>query len=147
MASAPEYSRSSREDAPFLPETTSDDTNTPTEPKSLHQNNADSAAAAKKIGFRLKLILFLMILAVDIGFAFLEGPMVRILESIACRQYFAVVDPSKIGANGYIPEDQCKLPEVQSELAAVKGYHMFFDGLLSMFMFPRAYLHPLSGHI
>ncbi|KAJ5751037.1 hypothetical protein N7533_008065 [Penicillium manginii] len=146
MASAPEYSRSSREDAPFLPENTSDDTNTPTESKSLHQNNADSAAAAKKIGFRLKLTLFLMILAVDIGFAFLEGPMVRILESIACRQYFAVVDPSKIGANGYIPEDQCKLPEVQSELAAVKGYHMFFDGLLSAAMaFPYGLLADRRG--
>lgn len=127
--SAPEYSRSSREDAPFLPESP-ETPDIPIESKS--NNHHDHNAAAKKIGFRLKLILFMMILAVDIGFAFLEGPMVRILESIACRQYFAGVDPSKIGVNGNVPEDQCKVAEVQAELAAVKGYHMFFDGILSM---------------
>lgn len=127
MAPAPEFDREEREDAPFL-----SDSSSPGEPKPNPIRADEHNAAAKNIGFRLKVILFMMILAVDIGFAFLEGPMVRILESIACRQYFAGVDPSKIGANGYIPEDQCKLAEVQAELAAVKGYHMFFDGTLSM---------------
>lgn len=145
--SAPEYSRSSREDAPFLPETP-ESPDTPIESKSNinHNHHDHNAAAAKKIGFRLKLILFMMILAVDIGFAFLEGPMVRILESIACRQYFAGVDPSKIGVNGNVPEDQCKVAEVQAELAAVKGYHMFFDGILSAAMaFPYGLLADRRG--
>jgi hypothetical protein len=34
--------------------------------------------SASAISFRLKAILFAMVLAVEIGFAFLEGPMVRI---------------------------------------------------------------------
>jgi hypothetical protein len=71
-----------------------------------------------------------MILAVEIGFAFLEGPMTRIMEAITCRQYFLVADPTKIGADGQVPEAMCKIGEVQAELAAVKGYHMFFDGTL-----------------
>lgn len=89
-------------------------------------------ASTKGIVFRLKVTLFAMILLVEVGFAFLEGPMVRIFEAIACRQYYGVVDPSKIGANGQVPEELCKIPDIQSELAAVKGYHVFFDGLMSM---------------
>ncbi|KAJ5102518.1 hypothetical protein N7532_003047 [Penicillium argentinense] len=138
MAPDHEFDREEREDAPFLSEP-----GTPVDAKPRHdQNNA----SAKKIGFRLKMILFTMILAVEVGLAFLEGPMVRILESIACRQYFAGVDPSKIGANGNVPEGQCKVAEVQAELAAVKGYHMFFDGLLSAAMaFPYGLLADRRG--
>jgi MFS family permease len=120
---SPELDRD-REDAPFL--------NTPSAPnvesKPAHPERNASASA---ITFRLKVILFAMVLAVEIGFSFLDGPMVRILESIACRQYYTDADPTKIGANGQVPEDLCKVGEVQAELAAVKGYHMFFDGLLS----------------
>lgn len=113
-----------REDAPFL-----DTPGVPyVESKPAHPKRNVSASA---ISFRLKLILFAMVLSVEVGFSFLEGPMVRILESIACRQYYTVADPTKIGANGQVPEDLCKMSEVQAELAAVKGYHMFFDGLLS----------------
>jgi hypothetical protein len=35
------------------------------------------------------------------------------------------LDPTKIGADGQVPEAMCKIGEVQAELAAVKGYHMF----------------------
>jgi hypothetical protein len=52
------------------------------------------------------------------------------MEAITCRQYFLVADPTQIGADGQVPEAMCKIGEVQAELAAVKGYHMFFDGTL-----------------
>ncbi|KAJ6008256.1 hypothetical protein N7540_012232 [Penicillium herquei] len=136
MAPDLELNREDREDAPFLtPEPDSHLSATPgpvlyNEPKPIPQGTAENYASVQKISFRLKLILFSMILAVEIGFSFLEGPQVRIFESIACRQYYSVVDPSQIGANGQVPEEMCKGAEVQAELAAVKGYHMFFDGLL-----------------
>ncbi|KAJ5384098.1 Major facilitator superfamily domain general substrate transporter [Penicillium concentricum] len=127
--------REDREDAPFLE---SSDPSTPG-PAHRHVHNKPSIGsrpvkannATSAISFRLKATLFAMVLAVEIGFAFLEGPMVRIMESIACRQYFAGVDPTKIGVDGQVPEAMCKIGEVQAELAAVKGYHMFFDGSLS----------------
>lgn len=120
-----ELDRDDREDAPFL------DTPKPSNVESK-PTHPERNASASTITFRLKVILFVMVLAVEIGFSFLDGPMVRILESIACRQYYTEADPSQIGANGQVPEDLCKIGEVQAELAAVKGYHMFFDGLLSM---------------
>lgn len=137
MASPQEIDREVREDAPFLADPAA------AAPGSAHHRHVSgdakperqterTQASASRISFRLKLILFAMVLAVEIGFSFLEGPMVRIMESIACRQYYTTQDPSKIGANGQVPENLCKVGEVQAELAAVKGYHMFFDGLLSM---------------
>lgn len=137
MASPQELDREDREDAPFLAH--------PSAPENIHHRRVSNdtkpeparpterpAASASAITFRLKVILFAMVLAVEIGFSFLEGPMVRIMEAIACRQYYSVQDPSKIGANGQVPESLCKIGEIQAELAAVKGYHVFFDGLLSM---------------
>ncbi|KAJ5668671.1 hypothetical protein N7462_009741 [Penicillium macrosclerotiorum] len=135
MPAEPEFDREDREDAPFLTES-----GTPGRAHDHHDGKPDRSAethanaSVSKITFRLKIILFAMILAVEVGFAFLEGPMVRIMESIACGQYYSQADPSKIGANGQVPEELCKLAEIQSELAAVKGYHMFFDGLLSALM-------------
>lgn len=127
--------REDREDVPFL------DSPDPSNPGPAHRHvhskpsigshPVKANASASAISFRLKATLFAMVLAVEIGFAFLEGPMVRIMESIACRQYFLGVDPTKIGADGQVPEAMCKIGEVQAELAAVKGYHMFFDGSLS----------------
>ena len=58
--------------------------------------------------------------------------MVRIYESITCRKYYLEQDPSQIGADGQVQEELCKVKDVQTEVAAVKGYMEFFDGLLSM---------------
>lgn len=151
MPAEPDFDRDDREDAPFLPSESnaSGSANThdhdhakPTRPVPA---TAAGPASASKITFRLKLILFAMVLAVEIGFAFLEGPMVRVMESIACRQYYSEADPTKIGANGQVPEELCKLAEIQAELAAVKGYHMFFDGLLSMFLVLEAGFNSNGG--
>lgn len=136
MASPQELDREDREDAPFLANPAPGSTHhrhvsSDTKPEPARPTERTTASASA-ITFRLKVILFAMVLAVEIGFSFLEGPMVRIMEAIACRQYYSVQDPSKIGANGQVPESLCKVGEIQAELAAVKGYHMFFDGLLSM---------------
>lgn len=140
MVSPPETDREDREDAPFLAEAaTPDGAHAHGETKPVRPTERSNASVGT-IGFRLKVILFAMVLAVEIGFSFLDTPMVRILESIACRQYYTAEDPSKIGPNGQVPERLCKVGEVQAELAAVKGYHMFFDGLLSM-----AGMHPLPS--
>ncbi|CEJ62285.1 hypothetical protein PMG11_10787 [Penicillium brasilianum] len=156
MPAEPDLYREDREDAPFL----ASESNASSDGAHAHDNDhngytkptypvpatASATNSASKITFRLKLILFAMVLAVEVGFAFLEGPMVRIMESIACRQYYTEADPTKIGANGQVPEELCKLAEIQAELAAVKGYHMFFDGLLSALMaFPYGLLADRRG--
>ncbi|KAJ5179939.1 hypothetical protein N7492_003149 [Penicillium capsulatum] len=141
MASDPDFNHEVAEDAPFLA-STSNAPGPQNEPKPRRESERDASI----IGFRLKVTLFAMVLAVEIGFAFLEGPMVRIMEAIACRQYYGQTDPTKIGANGQVPEEMCKGAEVQAELAAVKGYHMFFDGLLcALLAFPYGLLADRQG--
>ncbi|PYH82499.1 MFS general substrate transporter [Aspergillus uvarum CBS 121591] len=95
------------------------------------EEDEDVKLLNKKIRFRLMVTLFAMILAVEVGICMSNGPVTRIFESIACREYYAQYDPTQIGANGQVDEDLCKIKEVQQDLAAVKGYMEFFDGTLS----------------
>ncbi|KAL4785385.1 major facilitator superfamily domain-containing protein [Aspergillus varians] len=129
------------EDVPFLP---------PQDPghhdhhhhHTDHHNHSASFKRERKedviingaIRSRLMITLLAMILAVEVGFVMAGGPMTRIYESIVCREYFAQFDPSKIGADGQVPEEMCKGKEVQSEVAAVKGYMEFFEGILSILL-------------
>ncbi|KAL2863440.1 putative MFS transporter [Aspergillus lucknowensis] len=83
---------------------------------------------------RLMITLFTMVLAVEVGFVMAGGPMTRIYESIACREHYAQFDPAKIGSDGQVAEELCKGKEVQSEVAAVKGYMEFFEGVISVFL-------------
>lgn len=110
--------------APFLPTSTDDDA---PEPKAATTPNAPS----RNLRLRLLVTLFTMILTVEMGMAMAIGPITRISEAIACREYYAQHDPAKIGHAGQVSEDLCKVKAVQNELAAVKGYMEFFDGLLS----------------
>lgn len=111
--------------APFLPSSSR-----PSSP-----NTAPRPKNGSPLRFRLLVTLFTMILTVEMGIFMIVGPITRISEAIACREYYAANDPSKIAGNGQVPEDLCKVKDVQTELAAVKGYMEFFDGLLSAFFF------------
>lgn len=121
-----------REDAPFLQPLEADSCpNSPLdEPKDQESQARDPAS--QKLRLRLLLTLFAVVLAVEMGLNMADSPMVRIYESITCRHYYTQYDPSQIGADGQVEEELCKVKDVQTELAAVKGYMEFFDGLLSM---------------
>ncbi|EAW14302.1 putative MFS transporter [Aspergillus clavatus NRRL 1] len=135
-----------REDAPFLPAAASSSSSSSSSSSKDEESHDDlkhdrdgdrgdpettHAAAISKIRFRFMATLFVMILAFEIGIVMSNGPMTRIYESIACRQHYAEYDPRQIAADGQVPESLCKITEVQTELAAVKGYMEFFDGILS----------------
>ncbi|KAL5001289.1 major facilitator superfamily domain-containing protein [Aspergillus recurvatus] len=131
--------RDSEEDVPFLP---------PEHNRGIQHNPPHSQFSTREHGYsgkegvvingairsRLMITLLAMVLAVEVGFVMAGGPMTRIYESIACREYFAQVDPAKIGSDGQVPEELCKLKEVQSEIAAVTGYMEFFQGVLSVIL-------------
>ncbi|PYI07673.1 MFS transporter [Aspergillus sclerotiicarbonarius CBS 121057] len=118
-----------REDAPFL---ASGETTPPIQ-EEPDQYDAQKEAN-RKIRFRLMVTLFAMILAVEVGICMSNGPVTRIYESIACREYYAQYDPTQIGVDGEVKEELCKVKAVQQDLAAVKGYMEFFDGILSAFL-------------
>lgn len=120
------------ERAPFL-SSSSDHRSSPDDDDAYkHRQDASPSGPSRKPRVRLLVTLFAMVIAVETGFAMSNGPATRIFESIACRQYYLGYDPTKIGEDGQVAEELCKVKEVQTELAAVTGYMEFFDGLLSM---------------
>ncbi|KAA8644006.1 hypothetical protein EYZ11_010863 [Aspergillus tanneri] len=98
------------------------------------QPHDEPHAIDSKLRTRLMITLFAMVLSVEVGLVMASGPITRIYESIACREYYAQYNPKQIGSNGEVDEKLCKLKEIQSELAAVKGYMEFFDGILSILL-------------
>ncbi|KAH8427084.1 putative MFS transporter [Aspergillus melleus] len=130
------------EDVPFLDDNA---TSTPHRADFDVESDSDSTEFDKtprdepnaidpNLRMRLMVTLFTMILAVEVGLVMAHGPVTRIYESIVCREYYAQYDPTQIPSNGQVDEELCKVKDVQSELAAVKGYMEFFDGILSIFL-------------
>lgn len=100
---------------------------------SVHYGEKGGVVINGAIRSRLMITLLAIVLAVEVGFVMAGGPMTRIYEAIACREHFSEFDPTKIGPDGQVAEELCKGKEVQSEVAAVKGYMEFFEGVLSAF--------------
>lgn len=133
-----------REDAPFLHSDNSSNASPIQEPKrhhhyrdhgrdrDRHYETPSIASSGNKLRLRLLITLFVIVLAVEMGLSMSDSPMVRIYESITCRKHYLENDPGQIGADGQVQEELCKVTDVQTELAAVKGYMECFDGLLSM---------------
>ncbi|KAL4875079.1 major facilitator superfamily domain-containing protein [Aspergillus karnatakaensis] len=127
----------SDEDAPFLQQQQQQQQNG----NITHTPRRPSVALTKEdvvingaIRSRFMITLFAIVLAVEVGFVMAGGPITRIYESIACREYYVEFDPSKIGVDGQVKEELCKGKEVQSEVAAVKGFYEFFEGVLSVIL-------------
>lgn len=129
------------EEAPFLQP--SDPSDQPKQhddeqdPDQSHRRQSiPPVVVSQKLRLRLLVTLFAIVLAVELSLGMTDAPLVRIYESITCRKYFLQHDPGKVGPDGQVDEEFCKLKEVQSEVAAVKGYMEFFEGFLSMFVRP-----------
>ena len=87
-----------------------------------------------KLRFRVTLLIALLIVAVDLPSVLAGTSMVRILESIYCHQYYQTADPSKIGQDGKIPEQLCKVEDVQKQLSTLRGWMSFWSHLPGLFL-------------
>lgn len=99
--------------------------------------SAQTARASKSIIYTF----MLMVLLVSFGDQLLESPQTRVQEAVICYQYYEKVDPSKIrlsrgeigpGAIGGVDELWCKAGKVQSDLALLRGWQLFYDGIPSL---------------
>ncbi|KAF4435233.1 MFS transporter [Fusarium acutatum] len=74
-------------------------------------------------------ICSLFILLVDVPNFLSEVPKLRMLELGLCRNYYAATDPSVIGRDGSVPEHFCKVHEIQSALAKMRGILGMIEGI------------------
>ena len=115
------------ESTPFL--RSSFDSNHDSELPSPPDVNSPAEKKARRFRARVTILIALLIVAVDLPAVMFNTSMVRILESIYCREYYTLHDPSKFGANGKIEEQLCKIEDVQSQLSSLRGWMSFFSHL------------------
>ena len=97
-------------------------------PASLGQLSA-ADQAAKRLRWRVTLLIIALIICVDLPGMLQSNPMVRIMEDIFCRKYYAGVDAQGVGAQRVIEESLCKGEVVQGELAGFRGWMSTLDHL------------------
>lgn len=71
----------------------------------------------------------LLLFLVDAPMFMSEGPRIRMLEMGLCREYYETRDPGVIGPDGSVPERLCKLRDIQSPLARLRGFLGLLDGV------------------
>ncbi|KAM0227134.1 hypothetical protein ACHAP5_012239, partial [Fusarium lateritium] len=76
----------------------------------------------------------LFILLVDVPNFMSEVPKLRMLELGLCRDYYAANDPSVIDRDGSVPEHLCKVREIQSALAKMRGILGMIEGIPGLFL-------------
>jgi MFS family permease len=72
-------------------------------------------------------IILTSLFLIAVGDFMIRAPWMRIQEDVVCRSYYTRTFPSLIPNPGGplepIPEDRCKVPDVQSKLAMLRGWH------------------------
>ncbi|XWX01587.1 hypothetical protein V2A60_009615 [Cordyceps javanica] len=72
-------------------------------------------------------VLFLVV--TDVPSFMGEGPMLRMLELGACREYYTAHEPDKIDGHGNVPERLCKVADIQSRVAHIRGLLSFMEAV------------------
>jgi hypothetical protein len=65
--------------------------------------------------------LLLLVALVNLAWSLYQLPVSRVVESRLCRQHYAVRDPSVLRPDGSVPEELCKIDEVQQQLGWIQG--------------------------
>ena len=89
---------------------------------------------AERLQKRITILVFILTATLEIPLILLLTSETRVFELILCRQYYAHVDPGKIGPGGRVPEQFCKLEAVQAQVANLKGGQQFFQNLPCMLL-------------
>ncbi|KAL2133517.1 hypothetical protein VTI74DRAFT_2243 [Chaetomium olivicolor] len=68
----------------------------------------------------IRSLLFLVAL-VNLAWSLYQLPVSRVVESRLCREHYAGRDPSPLRSDGSVPEELCKIDEVQQPLGKIQG--------------------------
>ena len=106
------------EDAPFL------------ETSALPSNPTKTAHSSHLQLYVVSLVLALVVI-IDFGAFLAVAPRLRLIENIICADFYREQNPTKIGADGVVPEELCKIGIVQGQLALLFGWMGFFEAIPS----------------
>ena len=89
---------------------------------------------AEDLQKRITILVAILTATLEIPLILLLTSETRVFELILCRQYYAHVEPGKIGAGGRVPEEFCKIGVVQTQVANLRGGQQFFQNLPCMLL-------------
>lgn len=106
----------------------------PSEHSPLLPPSSSSPPSTQKIKASKTLIITVLIFilfSIEFGDEIIQPALLRVFESIYCRQYYEVHDPSKIGSDGRggVKEEYCKNSVIQGQVAMLKGWQLTLDGV------------------
>ncbi|KAK8165607.1 major facilitator superfamily domain-containing protein [Phyllosticta citrichinensis] len=144
--------------------TADDDEVSPLLSRSASPSSTASSSSATRQGRRRRRwsgaavchLLVLVVVCLEFADVVASPALTRIYEAVYCRQYYAGrggnvgdVDGQgghDFGAVGGIPEEYCKVPQVQGEVALLKAWQVFFDAAGSLpFAIPWGYFADSYG--
>lgn len=107
------------------------DMESPDSPLPSHQRptNAAGTSSPKRLRLRTWGVVFVLVFLLELSGSLNDTPFLRICESIICKNYYKITDPSIIGNDGVVEERHCKTSPVQEELALLVGWLSFFNYL------------------
>lgn len=76
---------------------------------------------------RTRIKLYVAVFVSNLAFQILAPTQTRIFEQIFCQRWYSDHSTSAIPINGIIPEDQCKVPGIQRQLATLIGWYKTLD--------------------
>jgi MFS family permease len=83
---------------------------------------------------------------IEIGDVMQRTPLTRVLEDILCQQYYNSTGPMGTQITLPIPEEDCKMPEVQSPLAMLLGWDSTISCIPGLFLaLPCGYIADRYG--
>jgi hypothetical protein len=65
--------------------------------------------------------LLLLVALVNLAWSLYQLPVSRVVEGRLCRDHYATHDPSALRPDGSVPEELCKLDEIQQRLGRIQG--------------------------
>ncbi|RFU28106.1 hypothetical protein B7463_g8215, partial [Scytalidium lignicola] len=108
-----------------------------TEPR---EKPASSAPVHRHYAWTIALSLCAVFL-IEIGDSMQKAPMTRAFEDILCRKYYESATPTGTHITLPIPEEDCKIPIVQGQLAMLKGWDAAFACIPGLLLaFPYGYI-------
>ena len=66
--------------------------------------------------------LLLLVALVNLAWSLYQLPVSRVVESRLCREHYATHDPSALRPDGSVPEELCKIDDVQQRLGRIQGF-------------------------
>jgi hypothetical protein len=65
--------------------------------------------------------LLLLLVLTNMAMKLYDLPLNRVIEKRLCDEHYTQHDPSALGPDGSIPEELCKIDEIQKQLAWLQG--------------------------